>query len=39
MSDFTSGFWSIYIIGITAVSIVACAWLLLAQSKTKVRPG
>ena len=39
MSDFTSGFWNVYIIGITAVSIIACGWLLWAQSKTKVRPG
>jgi len=39
MSDFTSGFWNIYIIGLTAISIIACGWLLLAQSKTKVRPG
>jgi cytochrome c oxidase cbb3-type subunit 3 len=39
MSDFTSGFWNIYVIGITAVSIIACGWLLWAQSKTKVRPG
>jgi cytochrome c oxidase cbb3-type subunit 3 len=39
MSDFTSGFWSIYIIGITVVSIIACGWLLLAMSRTKVASG
>ena len=36
MSDFTSGFWSIYVAGITLVSIVACALLLQALSKKKV---
>ncbi len=39
MSDFTSGFWSFYIIGITVVSIIACGWLLLSMSRTKVTPG
>jgi len=28
MSDFVSGFWNIYVAGITAVSILGCAWLL-----------
>jgi cytochrome c oxidase cbb3-type subunit 3 len=39
MSDFTSGFWNIYIIGITIVSIIACGVLLYMQSKVKVKPG
>lgn len=39
MSDFTSGFWSFYIIGITVASIIACGWLLLAMSRTKVTSG
>ena len=39
MSDFTSGFWNIYIVGITIVSIVACGVLLYLQSKVKVKPG
>jgi cytochrome c oxidase cbb3-type subunit 3 len=39
MSDFTSDFWSIYIVGITVVSILACGWLLLAMSKAKVVAG
>ena len=36
MSDFTSGFWSLYVAGITLVSIVACGLLLAALSKRKV---
>jgi cytochrome c oxidase cbb3-type subunit 3 len=39
MSDFTSGFWSIYIVVVTALSIIACGWLLLSMAKTKVAPG
>ncbi len=36
MSDFTSGFWSVYISIITIVSIVACAVLLQVMSTRKV---
>ena len=36
MSDFTSGFWSIYISIITVVSIIACGVLLQAMSTSKV---
>ncbi len=36
MSDFTGGFWSVYISVITLVSIVACAVLLKALSTRKV---
>jgi cytochrome c oxidase cbb3-type subunit 3 len=36
MSDFTSGFWSIYISIITIVSIIACGVLLQAMSTSKV---
>jgi cytochrome c oxidase cbb3-type subunit 3 len=32
MSDFTSDFWSVYVAALTVVSIVACAWLLWAQT-------
>jgi cytochrome c oxidase cbb3-type subunit III len=39
MSDFTSGFWNLYIVVITFVSIVACGVLLWYQSKVRVRPG
>jgi len=39
MSDFTSGFWNVYIVVITFVSIVACGVLLWYQSKVRVRPG
>jgi cytochrome c oxidase cbb3-type subunit III len=28
MSDFVSGFWSIYVAGLTTLSILGCAWLL-----------
>ncbi|MCF8209965.1 MAG: cytochrome-c oxidase, cbb3-type subunit III [Rhodoferax sp.] len=35
MSDFTSNFWSIYVAGITAVSILACALLLWFSGKAK----
>lgn len=28
MSDFVSGFWNIYVAGLTAISILGCAWLL-----------
>ena len=38
MSQFTSGFWDVYIAIVTVVSIVACAVFLVAQSKRKV-PG
>ena len=38
MSDFTSGFWSIYISIITIVSIIACGVLLQVMSTRKV-PG
>ncbi|MCX7240914.1 MAG: cytochrome-c oxidase, cbb3-type subunit III [Burkholderiales bacterium] len=34
MSDFTSNFWSIYVAGITGVSILACAILLWLTGKT-----
>ena len=39
MSDFTSGFWNLYIVVITFVSIVACGVLLWAQNKVRVKPG
>ncbi|HEX4943668.1 MAG TPA: cytochrome-c oxidase, cbb3-type subunit III [Usitatibacteraceae bacterium] len=35
MSDFVDGFWSLYIAGITLVSIVACALLLTLQHKRR----
>ena len=34
MSDFTSNFWSIYVAGITIVSIVACLLLLILTGKS-----
>jgi cytochrome c oxidase cbb3-type subunit 3 len=37
MSDFTSGFWEIYIAVLTVVSIVACAVLLYAQRTKRVK--
>jgi cytochrome c oxidase cbb3-type subunit 3 len=39
MSDFTSDFWSWYVIVLTLASIGYCAWLLWKMSKAKVQPG
>ena len=39
MADFTSEFWNLYIIVLTAVSIAACAALLYFLSRHKVKPG
>jgi cytochrome c oxidase cbb3-type subunit 3 len=39
MSQFTSGFWDLYIGIITVVSILACALLLLMQSSHKTSPN
>jgi len=36
MSQFTSGFWDLYIAGLTLVSVIACAVLLKMQSSRKV---
>jgi len=36
MSDFTSNFWSVYVAGITLVSILACLLLLWFSGKAKV---
>ena len=35
MSDFTDGFWSLYVAGLTIVSILACALLLGSQSRKR----
>jgi cytochrome c oxidase cbb3-type subunit 3 len=37
MSDFTSGFWAVYIAVVTVASIVACAVLLKAQSTKRLK--
>jgi len=41
MADFTSEFWSLYIVVLTMLGIAGCAVLLWAQSKVKIehRPG
>jgi cytochrome c oxidase cbb3-type subunit III len=39
MSDFTSGFWEIYISVVTVVSVVACGVFLWVQSTRKVSTG
>ena len=39
MSDFTSDFWSIYIVLITLVSINACVVLLKAMTTRRMAPG
>lgn len=36
MSDFTSNFWSVYVAGISLVSIIACLLLLWVTSKARV---
>jgi len=36
MSDFTSGFWNIYIVVLTLIGIVGCGVLLWSQSKHKI---
>jgi cytochrome c oxidase cbb3-type subunit III len=36
MSDFTSGFWNVYVIVLVVASIAACAWLLWVTGKVKV---
>jgi cytochrome c oxidase cbb3-type subunit 3 len=38
VSDFTSGFWDVYIAIVTVVSIVACAWLLWSQTRARTAP-
>ncbi len=38
MSDFTNGFWSLYVAGITLLSILGCALLLTMQHKKRA-PG
>jgi cytochrome c oxidase cbb3-type subunit 3 len=39
MSDFTSGFWSWFVIVATFGSIAYCAWLLLATGRVRVKAG
>jgi cytochrome c oxidase cbb3-type subunit 3 len=36
MSDFTSGFWNVYIVVLTLIGIVGCGVLLWSQSKHKI---
>jgi cytochrome c oxidase cbb3-type subunit 3 len=38
MSDFTDGFWSLWVAGLTLLSIIGCALLLTMQSKRRI-PG
>jgi cytochrome c oxidase cbb3-type subunit III len=35
MSDFTSGFWNLFIVVISLGGVIGCAWLLWAQSRHK----
>src|SRR4051812_5262361 len=37
MSDFTSGFWNVFVMAITVASIAGCALLLLAMSKRRAK--
>lgn len=39
MSDFTSGFWSLWVIVLTVGSIAFCAWLLLTTGRGIPRPS
>jgi cytochrome c oxidase cbb3-type subunit 3 len=39
MSDFVSGFWSIYVAGISALSVLACLVLLVVQDLAKTSVG
>jgi cytochrome c oxidase cbb3-type subunit III len=39
VSDFTSGFWSVYIAAITLISIAACAVLLKVMTTQRLSPG
>ena len=39
MSDFTNGFWNIYIVVLTLLGIIGCGVLLYSQSKHKVDPS
>jgi cytochrome c oxidase cbb3-type subunit 3 len=39
MSDFTSGFWNLFIIVITLLSVLGCGILLYSQSVHRVAPG
>ena len=36
MSDFDSGFWSLFVAGATLVSVAGCGWLLASLSRRKV---
>ena len=38
MSDFTSGFWSLFVMAVTIVSIAGCGLLLVAMSKRRAKP-
>jgi cytochrome c oxidase cbb3-type subunit III len=35
MSDFTSGFWGLFVAGATLLSIAACGWLLMSMSRRR----
>lgn len=39
MSDFTSGFWNIYIVVLSLLGIIGCGVLLYSQSKVTILPG
>jgi len=37
MSDFTSGFWNLFVMAVTFASIAACAWLLVVMNKVRTK--
>jgi cytochrome c oxidase cbb3-type subunit 3 len=39
MSDFTDGFWNLYIIMLTVLGVAGCAILLYSQSTARLEPG
>ena len=39
MSDFTSGFWNLYIVVLTVLGVAGCAILLYTQSTARLEPG
>ena len=39
MSDFTSGFWNLYVAAFTIAGILGCAWLLWVMSTRRPAPG
>jgi len=39
MSDFTSNFWNLWVVGLTAASFAFCVWMLIALVNARAKPG